>query len=152
MYLSDGMMTVFGLGGERGHGSRGAIAAARDMMRAVEEMNREMHAALPIPLRIGVGIHTGPVIMARVGDEARGYQAAALGETVTIASRLEEATKRQLTDCLVSQETMRAAGALNKASNRREIVMPSRTDPIIAYGLETGAVERPVPEEAAAAD
>jgi adenylate cyclase len=152
MYLSDGMMTVFGLGGERRHGSRGALAAARDMMRAVEGINREMHSALPIPLRIGVGIHTGPVLMARVGDEARGYQAVALGETVTIASRLEEATKRQLTDCLVSQETMRAAGALNKASNRREIVMPSRTDPIIAYGLVTDATGEPIGEEVVAAD
>jgi adenylate cyclase len=147
MYLSDGMMTVFGLGGERAHGSRSAIAAARDMMRAVEEMNREMHAALPIPLRIGIGIHTGPVIMARVGDEARGFQATALGETVTIASRLEEATKRQLTDCLVSQETMRAAASLSQASNRREIVIPGRSDPIIAFGLEAGAIQEAQPEE-----
>ena len=81
MYLSDGMMAVFGLSGERGSGSRAAIAAARDMLRAVDAMNAELHAAMPIPLRVGIGIHTGPIILGRIGDEARGYKITALGET-----------------------------------------------------------------------
>jgi adenylate cyclase len=99
-------------------------------------MNKEMHAAISIPLRVGIGIHTGPVIMARVGDEARGYRMTALGETVTIAHRLEEATKRQLTDCLVSQETLRAAGAMGEISSRHDVNIPGRTEPVVAFGLE----------------
>jgi len=79
------------------------------------------------------------VIMARVGDEARGYRTVALGETVTIASRLEEATKHQLTDCLISQDTLRAAGQLGKTTDRREIKVPGRLDPIVAYGLDLGS-------------
>jgi len=141
MYLSDGMMAVFGLNNERTNGSKNAIAAARDMRRAVDAMNRELHAAMPIPLRIGIGIHTGSVIMARIGDEAHGYRTVALGETVTIASRLEEATKRYLIDCLISQETLKAAGQLGHTTDRREITVPGRTDPIIAYGLELGTAD-----------
>lgn len=144
MFLSDGMMAVFGLGGERGHGSRAAIAAARDMVRAIEAMNAELQAAMPIPLRIGIGIHTGPLVLGRIGDESRGYKISAFGETVTIASRLEEATKRQLTDCLVSQETIRAAGATNQTSSRHEILIPGRNEPVIAYGLAKQAAPEPV--------
>lgn len=141
MFLSDGMMAVFGLNGERGNGSRAAIAAARDMTRAVESMNRELHAAVSIPLRIGIGVHTGPLIMARIGDEARGYRIAALGKTVTIASRLEAATKHQLADCLISDDTMKAAGGRNQASSRHEINVPGHNEPLIAYGLEAEATE-----------
>lgn len=145
MYLSDGMMAVFGLAGERGSGSRAAVAAARDMLRAVEAMNAELHAAMPIPLRVGIGIHTGPIILGRIGDEARGYQITALGETVTIASHLEEATKHQLIDCLISQDTMRAAGSMKQASSRHEINVPGRSEPVVAFGLEAQqAVEEPV--------
>ena len=108
--LSDGMMAVFGLDGDRRLGSRAAMAAALDMLKSVDTMNSELRAALPMPLRIGVGIHTGPFVIGRVGDEARGYATTALGETVTVASRLEAATKATLTECLVSQETLEASG------------------------------------------
>ena len=144
MYLTDGMMAVFGLNGERSNGSRAAIAAARDMIRAIDAMNAELRAAIPIPLRVGIGIHTGPVILGRIGDDARGYKATALGETVTIASRLEEATKHQLTDCLISQETLKAAGrsspVSSSVSSRHEIRIPGRAEPIIAFGLDNQAV------------
>lgn len=141
MFLSDGMMAVFGLSGERGNGSRAAIAAARDMLRAVEAMNAELHAAMPIPLRVGIGIHTGPIILGRIGDEARGYKVTALGETVTIASSLEAATKRQLTDCLISQDTMRAAGGMKQASSRHDVHIPGHSESVVAYGLEKQATE-----------
>lgn len=144
MYLSDGMMAVFGLGGERGNGSRASIAAARDMLRAIDAMNAELHAAMPIPLRAGIGIHTGPIILGRIGDEARGYKVTALGETVTIASRLEQATKSQLTDCLISQETLRAAGGMKQASSRHEIHIPGRRESVVAYGLERSTAPEPV--------
>lgn len=143
MYLTDGMMAVFGLNGERGHGGKAAIAAARDMIRAVDAMNQELHAAIPIPLRIGIGIHTGPLILGRIGDEARGYKMTALGETVTIASRLEEATKRELADCLISQDTLKAAGGRSQTASRHEIHVPGRNEPVIAYGLETQSVPEP---------
>ncbi len=137
MYLSDGMLAVFGLRGERGAGSRAALAAARDISRAVDAINAEMRAAISIPLRVGIGIHTGPLILARIGDPSRGYMVTALGESVTIASRLESETKRQLVDCLVSQETLRAAGGRIQTTSRREVNIPGRSEAIVAYGIET---------------
>ena len=136
-YQTDGMIAVFGLSGGRGLGSRQAMAAANDMLRAMDTLNGEFAAALPIPLRIGIGIHTGPVVMARVGDETRGYVVSALGETVTIASQLEAATKERLADCLVSKDTLVAANRPVPESAQREIYLPTRSDPIIAFPLAT---------------
>ena len=135
--LSDGIMAVFGLTDTRRHGSRAALGAARDMLRTLETMNRELTVALPMPLRIGIGIHTGPAIIGRVGDERRGFHLTALGETVTIASRLEAATKLYLCDGLVSQETINAAGQGLTASGSKHVIhIHNRTDPIIAYSID----------------
>ena len=148
MYLSDGMMAVFGLNGSAGKGSRSAIRAARHMLRVIETLNQEFQAALSVPLRIGIGIHTGPLILARIGDEARGYSITALGETVTIASRLENATKRQLTDCLASQATLKAAGRGHNPGMRREINVPGLSEPVIAYAIDIDQDDSDTADEA----
>jgi len=135
MFLTDGIMAVFGLSGQ-GSGAKSAIAASQDMMRSAETLNSEFAAALPQPLRIGVGIHTGKLVMARVGDEEHGYMATALGETVTVANRLENATRELLADCLVSQATVQAAGLPVPATEKRDIHMTSLTEPITAYPLD----------------
>lgn len=134
MYLTDGIMAVFGQSGIRA-GSRAAIAAAKDMLKSADILNAEFASALPQPLRVGIGIHTGPIVMARVGDEEHGYMVTALGETVTIASRLENATKELLSDCLISIDTLKAAGYPIPTTERREIHMVSHSEPIIAYPL-----------------
>ena len=139
-FLTDGLMAVFGLDGKAGAGSAQAIAAARDMLKVTRALDREMAGVLTIPLRIGIGIHTGPAIVARFGDPGRGQMVGALGETVTIADRLETATKSLLADCLVSQETLKAAGLAVAATGQREVVVPGRDLPVMAHALkETGA-------------
>ncbi|MEO0671511.1 MAG: adenylate/guanylate cyclase domain-containing protein [Pseudomonadota bacterium] len=133
--VSDGLTAVFGLQNERRAGASQAIGAARAMLKSVDALNTEWSAALTIPLRIGVGIHTGPVVMARVGDDVHGYAVSALGETVTIASKLEQATKDALTDCLISQETIKATGRPAMGASRRELSIPGREKPVFAYPL-----------------
>ena len=83
--------------------------------------------------------------MARVGDEEHGFMSTALGETVTIASRLESATKELLSDCLVSRTTLQAAGLPIPTTEHREINMVNRADPLIAYplGSTISVVESP---------
>ena len=135
MYLSDGLMAVFGLSNTRSAGSRAAIAAARDMLKVAETLNAEFSAALPIPLRVGIGVHTGPIVMARIGDEERGFMVTALGETVTTAGRLEAATKGSLTDCLVSETTLTEAKHAIPATEKREINIPGISQPVFAYPL-----------------
>ncbi len=133
--VSDGLTAVFGLQNERRSGSSQAIGAARAMLKAVDALNTEWAAALTIPLRIGIGIHTGPVVMARVGDDDRGYTVSVLGETVTIAARLEQATKEALTDCLISQEAIKATGRPIMGASRRELSVFGREAPVYGYPL-----------------
>ena len=134
-YMTDGMMAVFGHSGGRHHGARSAMAAANDMLKSMERLNHEFEAALPMPLRVGIGLHTGPLIMARIGDDEHGYMVTALGETVTIAASLEAATKERLADCLVSQETLIAAKRPIPQTAVREIIVPQRAEAVLAFAL-----------------
>ncbi len=111
-FIGDGVMAIFGIGQGVQAGSRAALVAAAGMGRALVELNREFEASLGQPLRIGVGIHAGPVILGRVG-EAGGRDAAsitALGDTVNTASRLETMTKTCGGVVVASAAVVRAAG------------------------------------------
>ena len=151
--MTDGLLAVFGLNGERRYGSRSAMAAADNMLRAADTLNREFRGALSMPLRVGIGIHTGPVVIGRVGDEARGYDMSVIGETVTIASRLEAATKDLLADCLVSEATLEAARRSTVPMGvRRELHVPGLSHPIGAYALIPGQNPPPGSEDEAATE
>jgi len=135
MYLSDGVMAIFGLGGQKGMGSRDAVAAGRDMLKVARSLNAEFGSALPMPLRLGIGIHCGSAVIARIGDEERGYMVTALGETVSIASRLECATKELLADMVVSDAAMQASGLTLPGAMLRHVQMRGHDEPIEAHAF-----------------
>ena len=135
-YLTDGLMAVFGLDGRAGAGSAEAIATAQAMLKVVRALDREMAGVLAIPLRIGIGIHTGPAIVARFGDPGHGQAVGVIGQTVTIADRLEAATKTSLTDCLISQDALKASGLGLATAGQREIAVPGCDAPVIAHAMK----------------
>lgn len=116
MVETDGIMAVFGLGERARVGARGAIRAAAAMLKSTARTNRELGVAVPQPVRIGVGVHTGHVVVTRIGDAERGYQLTVIGEAVVAAHRLEDATKEFAADCLISAHTLDVAGV--KAASR----------------------------------
>jgi adenylate cyclase len=77
---------------------------------------------LPAPLSIGIGIHTGPAILGRIGASHKVEAAkriTALGETVNTASRLEGMTKELSAQVAVSKDTINASGLV--ADERMEL-------------------------------
>jgi adenylate cyclase len=135
MFMADGLMAIFGLSSGTDAGAKDGVLAARDMLRVIDDLNTEFGAALPIPLRIGIGVHTGPAIIAQIGDEERGLLVTALGETVTIASRLEAATKDFLTDCLISAQTARKSGLDLPRFGGKKLHIRGRDDAIVLHVL-----------------
>jgi class 3 adenylate cyclase len=100
-YLGDGIMAIFLEGPEK------AIQAAVDMQYTLDEYNLERQEVGRIPLRLGIGLHTGPLIMGVIGDQYRS-DAATISDTVNSASRMEGLTKEFKAKVLVSAATVTA--------------------------------------------
>jgi adenylate cyclase len=112
-FLGDGVMATFG-SPERGpRDAINALAAARAMLDSVEALNAAR--ALDPPLRIGVGLHYGEVVLGDIGSERR-LEYAVLGDVVNVAARLEEMTRRLECRLAVSQATLEAAASEDAAA------------------------------------
>jgi len=149
-FYGDGFMAVFGLNGTQARGAQAAISAAADIVRAVEALNREFGPALPLPLRIGIGIHTGEAITGAVENDNLGRREITVGETVMIASQLESATRRVLADVVVSEDTIRTTGRSYAGTTPLKIAIKGREKPLAAFGFASAPeIARRKREEAA---
>jgi len=137
-FIGDGVMALFGIEGGTQAGCREALAAARLMSERLGELNFSLQAELGRPLRIGIGIHCGPVI---VGEMGYGSAAAitAIGDAVNTASRLEELTKEYECELVVSEETVRRAGFDLSDSPHHEIEIRGRREMLVIRTLERAA-------------
>jgi adenylate cyclase len=98
-FIGDGLMVVFGVPVSKGdqEDAERAVRAALQMLERLEGLNRENAARAAQgmwrpPIRIGVGIHTGPLAAGNVGSPRR-MEYSVIGETVNLAARLESATR-----------------------------------------------------------
>ena len=101
-FIGDGVMALFGLEAGPDAAARHAIDAARAMSEQLVQINESLAGDLDRPLRIGIGIHGGPVIVGEMGyGEARSVTA--IGDAVNTASRLEGLTKDFAAQLVISE-------------------------------------------------
>jgi adenylate cyclase len=105
-FLGDGFLALFGVGGSLADHADAALAAGRDMLRSLSQLNRELRLDEERALAIGIGIHTGPAIVGSIGSPER-LEFTAIGSTVNFASRIEHLTKLLGTPLLLSESTRR---------------------------------------------
>jgi adenylate cyclase len=108
-FTGDGVMALFGIEAGPATGSRQALAAARAMVQGVATLSAELAGDLPAPMRIGIGIHAGPAVVGRMGW-GESFYLTAVGDTVHVAARLEQATKDHGAELVVSEDVARHAG------------------------------------------
>ncbi len=111
-FIGDGIMAIFGMEKSVEQGVLDALNAARAMGNVLDALNVSLEADLDQPLNIGVGIHTGPAILGRIGVAGASgatQRITALGDTVNTASRLESACKELGCQLVVSEATVQAS-------------------------------------------
>ena len=108
-FIGDGIMALFEVTSDAASGCRDALAAARLMSHRLVELNLSLSGELDRPLRIGIGIHVGAVIVGEMGYGSA-TTITAIGNSVNTASRLEGLTKEFGAELVVSAEVMTRAG------------------------------------------
>lgn len=112
-YLGDGLMATFGTPFAGDRDALNALACAQAMITAMTDWNAERATAGEDPIRIGIGLHFGPVVLGDIGANRLEY--AVIGNTVNVASRLEKLTRGMEATLVVSDhlrgEVLRTKGA-----------------------------------------
>lgn len=139
-FMGDGMMALFGLESDPADSSRDALRAAIDAQDATARAMRMLTQHLNEPLRIGIGIHTGNVVVGRIGrtsDQTSPSRLTAIGDTVNIAARLESATKDLKAPVVVSARVLETAGlAITEAiGERHSLTVHNISEPVDAVAI-----------------
>lgn len=105
-FLGDGFMAIFGAPLADPDAALHAVAAAREILA---EIDRRGLADGQWPLRVGIGLHIGLAATGNVGSPRR-KEFTAIGDTVNLASRLEQLTKVHGARLIVSDAIVEALG------------------------------------------
>ena len=134
-FIGDGIMALFGIDAPPAAGAAQALAAARGMAEALDDLNRLLASDLPAPLRIGIGVHVGPAIVGAMGY-AEAVSVTAVGDTVNTASRLESMTKEFAAQLVVSADLAEEAGADLAAWRREAVPVRGRKEPLTVFVVD----------------
>ncbi len=100
-FIGDEIEAVFGAPVALENHQQCAVDAALDMRTRLSQVNLQLvNQGFP-SLRHGIGLHAGKVVAANIGSSQR-LSYALVGETVNIASRIQELNKDFDTDILIS--------------------------------------------------
>jgi adenylate cyclase len=102
-FMGDGLMALFRPGQRRSPSQR-AVRAGLDMVAESDARRPVLGELYGRSFQLDVGVHTGPAIVGTVGGGVSAVTA--IGDTVNVASRIEQANKEFGTRLLVSEATL----------------------------------------------
>ncbi|HEX2087938.1 MAG TPA: adenylate/guanylate cyclase domain-containing protein [Solirubrobacteraceae bacterium] len=119
-FIGDGLLAVFGAPERLDDHADRAVAAAIEIARTVNADDRH-------PLRVGIGVNTGPALVGTIGGGGR-LDFTVIGDTVNTAARVESATRATGDDVLITEATLRAlAGGGDGFVAREPVAMKGKS-------------------------
>jgi adenylate cyclase len=115
-YIGDAIMAFWNAPVDDDEHEANACDAALAMLERAEALNVELkreaetNGGVYMPLRIGIGLNTGPCVVGNMGSDFR-FNYSVLGDTVNLASRLESRTKDYRLSMVIGARTAERAKA-----------------------------------------
>jgi adenylate cyclase len=129
-FVGDGQLALFGLIASPQTACRQALRAAGMIAANVEQLNQFLEHDLREPIRFGIGIHGGEVIIGDIGYRDH-MVFTALGDAVNVAARLQDMTKSLACEAIISEEVRVTAGLGADDLPAQEVAIRGRTEPMI---------------------
>jgi adenylate cyclase len=107
-FIGDGALAIFGAVRPSPDDAAAAIRCGTRLIAAVDAWNTERARHGEPPVRVGVGVHYGEIVIGAIGDEQR-LEYSVVGHAVNVCSRIERLTKKYGSPLLVSEETLAEA-------------------------------------------
>ena len=115
-YIGDAIMAFWNAPLDDDEHEANACDAALEMLARAEALNVELKreaetsGGVCMPLRIGIGLNSGPCVVGNMGSDFR-FNYSVLGDTVNLASRLESRTKDYRLSMVIGSRTAERARA-----------------------------------------
>jgi class 3 adenylate cyclase/tetratricopeptide (TPR) repeat protein len=137
----DGIMALFGapvaLEDAPQRAIRSSLAIHREMAKFSDKLKQEKKDVLPVKMRIG--IHTGPVVVGTVGNDLR-VEFKAVGDTVNLASRVEGQAQPGTT--YITEDTFKLTEGLFRFEGLGQQEIKGKEEPINVYRVIAPSTRR----------
>ena len=127
-FIGDAIMAIWGVPVSKGNDTENAIDAALMMRRSLIEFNKNRGGAKNPIIKIGCGINTGAVLAGQIGSENR-MEYTVIGDTVNLASRIEDLNKPFGTDILISEDTYNIVKGIYAVERMEPIKVKGKDEP-----------------------
>jgi adenylate cyclase len=128
--MGDGILVLFGAPTARSDDALRAVACACAMQLAMGAVNAQLQSRGLSPLAMGIGIHTGDVVVGNIGSEQR-TKYGIVGSPVNLTYRIESYT--QGGQILISEDTLQEAGSSVKITRQKQVQPKGIQQPIVVY-------------------
>jgi class 3 adenylate cyclase len=139
-YIGDAVMAFWGAPERQPDHAERACRAALAIVRAIRDDNADRAAAGLVPVRLMIGIHSGPAIVGNIGAPTR-INYTIIGDSVNTAERLEALAREVAVDSidvcvLVSGDSAAKLGSAFALTPLAPHHLRGRHEPIEAHPLE----------------
>ncbi len=150
-YMGDGLMAVFG----RGEGvpiaqaCGEALASVAAIDAAMDAINARLVEEVGAPLRYGIGLHSGALVIGRIGHPSSA-QMTVIGNPVNAAARLESLTKDFGVPAVISQAVLENACPVAARNALEALALEHRAVDVRGFEQPLDVVLVPEPQALAA--
>ena len=130
-YIGDAIMAFWGAPVDQPDHARRALAAARDMEKALLNFKTALGDEGK-DFDVGIGLCSGDAVVGAIGAPAHRLAYTVIGDTVNTASRIEGATKGRAR-ILVSEATVRAVGDAARFVDHGWVALKGKEDKVHLY-------------------
>ena len=135
-FIGDSILGIFGAPLHYPDHAARACQAAFEMAEELRVLQERWKAEKKTPLRMGIGVSTGEVVVGNLGSEQR-FDYTVIGDAVNLGARLESANKDFPTQhhIIISESTYREAKEILEVNPLGEVIVKGKRDPVPIYEL-----------------
>ena len=133
-YIGDAIMAIFP------ENADDALQTAVGMQQAMQRFNKQFVSAGIPPIRIGIGLHKGSLMLGVIGEAER-METTVISDAVNVAARLERLTRRYDVGIVVSENTLQSLAEDNNAYHTRlidKVRVKGRSETTVVHEVYNG--------------
>lgn len=139
-FIGDALMAIYNIPVTQSQPELRCVRTGLEMVQALDRLNARREARGDFPIKIGIGINTGPVVAGNIGHEKR-LEYTVIGDAVNLAQRIESQTKVAGATLLISETTYAAVADEVIVEELPPVKVKGKAEPVKLYAVT--AVKHP---------